>query len=177
MRAITLRDVCNSKQFFVGVTFMGMVISFGGLALADAPIVYPKNGQTMEQQSADAGVCRNWATQQTGVNPAYLEGQLSMARSQSPAAPQMPVARGALRGVAAGAALGAVSENTDPGTERGAAVGVTAGAMRGMAQRVDRAREAKAQEAQQQVQNLENQYATYNRAFSACMSGKGYSVN
>ena len=149
----------------------------GLAANVERPIVYPKNGQTMEKQSMDAGACRSWAMQQTGVDPAFLEGQLSMAQSQNVTPQQRPIARGAIRGVAAGSALGAINKNMDDGAGKGATMGVTAGAMRGVGQRIDMARDAKVQQSQQQVQNLQNQYATYNRAFSACMNGKGYSVS
>ncbi len=151
----------------------------GSQALAtnvERPTVYPKNGQSPVQQGQDANGCRTWATQQTGVDPAYLEGQLSMVQSQDAGKRQMPIARGAIRGVAAGSALGAINGSMDDGTGKGAAMGVTAGAMRGLGKRIDTAREAKVQQSQQQAQNLKDQYATYNRAFSACMSGKGYSV-
>lgn len=165
------------KRYGMLLAFLITVSGTQGLAAnVERPIVYPKNGQTMEMQSQDAGACRTWAIQQTGVDPAYLEGQLSMAASQT-APKEMPVARGALRGVAAGAALGGINNNMDDGAGKGATMGVTAGAMRGLANRRDNARAAEVQQSQQQVQNLQNQYATYNRAFSACMTGKGYSVS
>lgn len=164
-------------RYFMMLAFLIMTGGSQGLAAnVERPIVYPKNGQTMQKQSMDAGACRSWAMQQTGVDPAYLEGQLSMAQSQNAATRQMPVARGAVRGVAVGSALGAINKSMDDGAGKGAAMGVTAGAMRGVGQRIDMARDAQAQQSQQQIQNLQNRYATYNRAFSACMSGKGYSV-
>ncbi len=162
------------KQLFFFVLWM----MFSHWAAAQTPIVYPKDGQTPEQQGQDANACRQWAIRQTGVDPAYIEGQLSALQPQkNTGKKQMPVVRGALRGVATGSALGAIHESTDDGAGRGAAMGVTAGAMRGVGQRIEMARDAKTQQAQQQVQALQTQLATYHRAFSACMQGKGYSVS
>ncbi len=157
-----------------------LIMAGGSQALAanvEQPIVYPKNGQNPQQQGSDANACQVWAQQTTGVNPAYLQGQLSVAQSQNVAPQQRPVLRGAVRGVAVGSALGAINKNMDSGAGKGATMGVTAGAMRGVGQKIDMSREAQAQQSQQQVTKLQNQYATYNRAFSACMTGKGYSVS
>ncbi len=163
---------------WLGIMLLGIVCVPARLANADDPIVYPKNGQSPVQQGQDANECRTWAKRETGVDPAYLQGELSAMQSQQGESPQKrPIARGALRGVTTGAALGGISENTDPGAGRGAAMGVTAGAMRGVGQRMEMAREAKTQEAQKQVQTVQAQYARFNRAFSACMDGKGYSVS
>ena len=41
-----------------------LIVAGGSQVLAanvERPIVYPKNGQTMELQSQDAGACRVWA--------------------------------------------------------------------------------------------------------------------
>jgi hypothetical protein len=166
----------------VFLSFISAMMVSGNLLAADipaGPFVYPKNGQGPEQQMSDTNSCRAWAQQQTGIDPAYLQGQLSMAKSQAAggASRQMPVARGALRGVAAGTALGAINSSMDDGAGKGAALGVTAGAMRGVGQRIDNARAAQAQQSQKQIQNLQNEYSQYNRAFSACMDAKGYSVS
>lgn len=167
-----------TKFSLIGMMTIGMILVSAGYALADEPIIYPKNGQTPQQQGQDANECRAWATQQTGVNPAYLQGELAGLQSQTSSLPkERPVLRGAARGVLAGAALGEINENMDDGAGKGAAMGVTAGAMRGAEQRIDMARQAQARQAQQQVQNLQNEYSKYNRAFSACMDAKGYSVN
>ena len=37
-------------------------------------IIYPKNGQTSEQQAADRYECHNWARQQTGFDPTQPAG-------------------------------------------------------------------------------------------------------
>jgi hypothetical protein len=165
-------------RYFAMLAFLICVAGGQGFAAnVEQPIVYPKNGQNPQQQGSDANACQVWAQQTTGVNLAYLQGQLSVAQSQNGTPQQRPIVRGAVRGVAVGSALGAINKNMDSGAGKGATMGVTAGAMRGVGQRIDMARDSKAQQSQQQVQQLQNQYTTYNRAFSACMSGKGYSVS
>ena len=37
-------------------------------------MIYPKNGQTKEQQAADRFECHNWAKGQTGFDPTQVEG-------------------------------------------------------------------------------------------------------
>ena len=92
-------------------------------------------------------------------------------------------ARGAARGAAGGAAIGAIAGSAG----KGAAAGAVAGTMRGgMKQRQANA-QVKQQAAQsattQQQQQYEQAMATYKegratlqRAFSACMDARGYSV-
>jgi hypothetical protein len=41
---------------------------------ADDPIVYPKNGQTKDQQAADQFECHSWAKNQTGFDPTQSGG-------------------------------------------------------------------------------------------------------
>jgi hypothetical protein len=43
----------------------------------DDPIVYPKNGQTKDQQAADQFECHNWAKNQTGFDPTQAGGGVS----------------------------------------------------------------------------------------------------
>jgi hypothetical protein len=43
----------------------------------DDPIIYPKNGQTKEQQAADQFECHTWAKTQTGFDPTQPAGGVS----------------------------------------------------------------------------------------------------
>ena len=158
------------RYFMMVALFVVANCSQGLAANSERPIVYPKNGQTMKKQSADAGACRSWAIKQTGVDPAFLDGKLSMAQSQSVAPQQGPILRGAVRGESAGSALGTINNNMSDGPGMGVA-------MRGPGQGVDTVREAQMLQSEQKIQELQKQYATYNRSFSACMNGKGYSVS
>ncbi|WP_213781156.1 glycine zipper domain-containing protein [Caballeronia sp. dw_276] len=133
-------------------------------ALAQKPAVYPAHGQSATKQSQDDGACYAWAKQNTGIDPAVVAG--------APPPPQGPTgerARGAARGAAAGALVGDVNHN-DAG--HGAAVGATAGAVAGGV----RSRRQHAAQAQNAQANEQAEMNTYWRAYSACMQGRGYTV-
>lgn len=138
-----------------------------GSAAAQAPIVYPSQGQSMQQQSKDEAECRAWAQQQTGFNPSA-----GVPQSTARTGPQGDVLRGAARGAAVGAVGGAIGGDAGKGAAVGAGVGATAGLLgRGRRQR-------EASQAQDQaVADYNAQVANYNRAFATCMSGRGYTVN
>jgi hypothetical protein len=135
-------------------------------AWAQPPIIYPASGQTPDQQAADEGQCHAWAKQQTGVDPAML------AAAPPPTAPPAygggQRVRGAARGAAGGAAIGAIAGDAG----QGAAIGAIAGTMAGGR----RARMAQAQGVQQAQAQRQQQLSTYYRALSACMVGRGYTV-
>jgi len=131
--------------------------------------VFPPDGKDAAAQDADEMACFKWAKQQTGydpLNPTQVQAaQVDQSRDGS-------AIRGAARGAAAGAAIGAIAGDTG----KGAAIGAVAGGLRGR-----RARMASGQQQQQQANQtasaMEQQYAAnYNKAFSACMEGKGYTV-
>jgi len=114
-----------------------------------AVAVYPAKGQTAEQQSRDGQECAVWAQQQTGYNPG----------TSTAAGAGIGAAIGALGGAAAGAAIGAIAG--DPGT--GAAIGAVAGGVGGGAIGATR----------QYGKSKEG----YEKAYAACMTGRGYSVS
>jgi hypothetical protein len=145
--------------------------------------VFPSKAQTAAQQQTDEASCFNWAKGNTGFDPLAPPPlpALQPVPAQQPApnpAGDAPV-RGAAGGAAAGAAIGAVGGNAG----RGAAIGATAGALAGIAARrqgvevaqLQQAREVAAAERQAEMQ-LAALRANYNRAFSACLEGKGYTV-
>jgi Glycine zipper len=141
--------------------------------------VFPAKEQSASQQQSDEGYCFNWAKSNTGFDPLAPPPSSATATAQQPGNPASgaPV-RGAVGGAAAGAAIGAVAGDAG----KGAAIGATAGAVTGVAKR-RRAEQAQEQQQQQQgqqtaaaQQQLAAQKAGYNKAFSACMQGKGYTV-
>lgn len=129
--------------------------------------VYPKPGQSQDAFQKDQYECHNWASQQTGFNPA--------APPQTAAAPP-PQQGGAVRGAARGAAVGAVvggasGGDAGKGAAVGAAMGGTGGAVR--QNRANRESAAASQQAQAQQQAA---YGNYEKAYATCLSGRGYSV-
>jgi hypothetical protein len=138
----------------------------GGDVLGADLYIYPNKGQSPEQQSRDRYDCHLWAVQQTGFDPTRAQ-----ASAPPPAHPQGGVFKGAARGAAAGAVGGAIAGDAGTGAAVGAATGGLIGGMkqRGQAQQQQQAQANQA--AQQQGAS-----AAYNRALSACLSGRGYTV-
>src|SRR5262245_9493105 len=150
--------------------------------------VFPAKNQTPDQQNQDEAACFSWAKEQTGIDPlappptaAPAQGQSSQAPPPNPA--KGSGAKGAAGGAAAGAAIGAVAGDAG----EGAAIGATAGAIRGRRQGKKAQKQAEAQQQQAQAQQQQQaqataqqqqdtRKATYNKAFSACLEGKGYTV-
>jgi hypothetical protein len=142
--------------------------------------VFPAKNQSSSQQSTDEGACYGWARSQTGIDPMNVTApppsQPSQAQASSAGGER---ARGAVRGAAAGAAIGAVAGDAGKGAAIGATTGVVAGGAakrRGQQEAAAQEQQQQAAAAQQQQAAIAQQKATYNKAFSACMEGKGYTV-
>jgi hypothetical protein len=157
----------------VGVALSAAVaIASGGPAAAQQPIAYPAKGQAPQQQQKDNGECQVWAKQTTGIDPA------AVAQAPAPAAPSGPAVGGgervggAARGAAGGAMIGAIAGDAGEGAAVGAIVGTMAGGARARRNRAAQQQQA-TQQHQAQQQNL---IGTYNRAFAACMEGRGYTI-
>ena len=145
---------------------MGL-ICISGEAFAGADVfVYPSKGQTKEQQEQDEFSCYKWAKEQTGFDP-----NQPMQQAAAPP-PQGGAARGAARGAAVGAIGGAIGGDAGKGAAIGAGVGAAGGAMR---RRQAEQKQMAAQEKAKQDYNAE--VAGYKRAFSTCMTGRGYTVS
>ena len=119
------------------------------------PIVYPAKGQSEQQTAQDKQQCYDWARNQTGFDPQW---------SQPGQATQGGLVRGAARGAAVGAVGGAIGGDAGKGAAIGAATGGLIGGMR----RRDAQR--------QQEQAHANATANFERAWSACLQGRGYTV-
>lgn len=150
---------------YVVSTAIAVFIGTTAFAQTNAPIVYPNQGQSTEQQATDESECRAWAQQQTGFT-----GQAPMQMTQ--AAPRGQIVGGAARGAAVGAVGGAIGDDTGKGAAIGAGVGATAGLLR--RGRASRQQAAANQQSQAAYQASLDQYF---RAFGVCMSGRGYSVS
>jgi len=133
---------------------------------AQEPIVFPAKGQSNEKMEQDKYSCYSWAKGQTGFDPM---------QAPTTTAPPPEKKGGAVKGAAVGAlggvAIGAIAGNAG----KGAAIGAVGGGLIGG---VRKAKSNKEQEkyAQDQGANYEQKRSTYNRAWGACMEGKGYTV-
>jgi len=140
-------------------------------------IIYPAKGQSAQQQQKDEAECYTWAKGQTGYDPA---------QATQPVAPPPPqqqntsgtMVKGAAVGALGGAAIGAIAGNTG----KGAAIGAVGGTMVGGARRRQKEeanQQANAQYQQQvaqQQQNAAQQQQNFQRAYTACFEGRGYTV-
>ena len=131
--------------------------------------VFPANNQDQQTQDADEIACYKWAKEQSGVdpiNPPQVQAE-QVDRSVDGTA-----VRGAAGGAAAGAAIGAIAG--DAGT--GAAIGAVVGGLRGRRAKVvgdEMEQQANNQAAAAQEKELMD---NFNKAFTACMEAKGYTV-
>ena len=144
------------------------------VAQAQDPFVYPNHGQSNEQMERDKWECYNWARQQSGFDPM----QVPTATSAPP--PKQSEGPGAVGGAAGGAlgglAIGAIFGNSKKGAKIGAASGGLLGGMSRSDARRQNDRNRRQWE-QQQTANYANSRNNYNRAYSACLGGRGYTVN
>lgn len=153
------------KRILAAVMVGAFIVVSTGLAVAAEQFVFPKSGQTKEQQEQDEFTCYKWAKEQTGFDPNKPVEQASAP------APKGGAASGAAKGAAVGAIGGAIGGDAGKGAAVGAGVGAAAGAHK-------RRKGEKQQEAAQQqaAKQQEASVEGYQRAFGACMEGKGYTV-
>jgi len=158
------------------------VLVVGAPALASAqysarysaqPYVYPERGQSPQQQEFDRGQCYSWAVQQSGFDPA--NPQVAMGPPPQYQEPTAGPFRGAAGGAALGAIGGAIGGDAGKGAAIGAGVGFLFGGMRRMRQEEEQ-QQMQQQYAMQQDSMLSQGKGNYDRAFAACMAGRGYTV-
>ena len=133
-------------------TLIGFAAAVSGCASGPAAqpsaSVYPQKGQTADTQARDTADCQAWAKQQTGFDPL----------TDSAKGAGVGALVGAVGGAAAGAAIGAATGHAGTGAAIGAAAGGIGGAGVGGTYNYTKSKDG------------------YDRAFSACMSGRGYTV-
>jgi hypothetical protein len=133
-----------------------LTLTLSGDVRADM-YAYPDKGQSTKQQQRDKRECQEWATQQTGFDP-----------SKTPAAQRK--LGGAAGGAAVGAARGAAEGEAGEGAARGAVRGRLLGAIR-------RRREARQQDSGAEGgEPQQGKREDYDRAYGACLTGRGYTV-
>ena len=138
------------------------------LAMAQDLMIFPNDGQSADQQQQDEFQCYNWAKERTGFDP------MAAPTATSPPPQQEAQKGGAGRGLVRGAAVGGIVGGSD-GAKKGAAAGALMGGMRRRDQKRSQEQE-RANWEQQQAQQYQAARSEYNRAFAACLEGKGYTV-
>lgn len=131
-------------------------------------IIFPAGGQSSEQMEQDKFQCYGWAKNESGFDP--------MATPTATTAPPQQQAKksSAGRGLIRGAALGGIIDGSD-GAKTGAAAGALMGGMRSQDQQDSQAQQ-QAQWEQEQTAIYNRNRSTYNRAYSACLESKNYTV-
>jgi hypothetical protein len=141
-------------------------------------MIYPAKGQSDDQMEKDKYECYTWAKGQTGFDPM----QIPKASSPPPSQEKKSVGGAAVVGGALGATGGAIIGGIAGGGKkvgRGAAIGALSGGAIGGMRSSSQNREAEQQRKQWEQEQV-NQYAqqrnAYDRAYSACLEGRGYTV-
>lgn len=152
------------------------LVWFAGPVLAQEVIVFPAKGQSEDQMEQDKFQCYSWAKKETGFDP--MEMPTATAPPPKKEAPKGGAGRGAVAGAATGAIVGGIAKGRK-GAGRGAILGGGGGALIGGMRRENQ-RKQQEQERNQWERKQANAYMqkrnTYNRAYSACLEGKGYTV-
>ena len=140
---------------------------------------YPKAGQSTEQQSRDHYECYNWAMKQTGFDPS--QSSIPPERRVK-VVPMPPPGHDTAVLAITGAVLGALIAGPRH-AGAGALIGAGSGAVVGGAS--DLSRQQQAQQMQEAYVNRdqaldarheEGKARDFRRAMSACLEGRGYSV-
>jgi hypothetical protein len=161
----------------------------GALSSSLGLYVFPAKNQAAKTQSGDEASCFGWAKTRTGIDPLAIKPQTTAAPQQastagSPSdAGKGAVAGGAVKGALLGTAVGAIAGDTGKGAAIGATTGVFAGAgakrqAKSQAAATQQQQQAAADQAAAQAAaaSVAQQKSDYNKAFAACMEGKGYTI-
>lgn len=140
-------------------------VCLSGTAQAEELMIFPKAGQSAQQQEQDKFACYSWAKDQSGFDP------MAPPTATAPP-PQQQTKKGGLgRGALRGGVVGAIAGDAGKGAAAGAAVG-------GMRRQDQKRQEAAARQnwEQGQQQGYAEKRDRYDRAYSACLEGKNYTV-
>ena len=164
-------------KYVVSITFLLLFsVWLVSPVWAQDPIVYPAKGQSEDQMEQDKYQCYSWAKNQTGFDPMKIPTTTS-----GPPAKEEEVWGAGKTGVAGGAAGAIVggAAKGKKGAVRGGLLGAGGGALIGGV-RSSNQRNREAQKRKDWERKEANNYLharnEYNRAFGACMEGRGYSV-
>jgi len=163
----------NKVTSYILILFLITILATAA-GYAQEPIIFPAQGQSDEQMEQDKYACYTWAKKESNFDP------MAVPTASAPPPKQKETKASAGRGAVGGALLGAgVGKITGGSAKKGAVIGGASGAVVGGSRKAGTAEENK--KANQQWANKQGAEYTqkrnhYNRAFSACMEGKGYTV-
>jgi hypothetical protein len=161
------------KKYFC--IMLATLMIFGNFVFAQSTelIIYPSKNQSNEQMEKDKFQCYTWSKGQTGFDP--MQRPTTTTAPPQQGAKEGGVVKGAAGGALVGTAAGAIAGNTGKGAAIGASTGALVGGMR---RRNQRKKQKKAEQdwANREVANYEARRNEYDRAYSACLEGRGYTV-
>jgi hypothetical protein len=141
----------------------------GARIAAAEPVAYPTKGQSFDKQNRDEYECHAIAQKETGVDPVAVAEQATAA-SKSDSGGKSG-AGSAAGGAAMGAMRGAAEGDAGAGALHGAGMGRLIALVRSRRQMEQQQQAGAAQSA-----DLRSQLDKYDRAYAACMTGRGYEV-
>ena len=152
------------KVAFITLASTGLI----NLAMADL-MIFPAQGQSNEQTEQDKFSCYGWAKQQTGFDP------MAAPTTSTPPPSQQQSSGGVVRGALGGVALGAILGDSSRSARNAGVAGALIGGVRQNSANNQTTQKTE-QWKQQEAGNYANNRNQYNRAYSACLEGKGYTV-
>ena len=159
------------KCMILSAIVIVLAIVMAGPTWADGDfVVYPAKGQSQDQTERDKFECYNWAKTNSGFDP--------MAAPPPKEKDTWGAGKGAVGGGLLGAGVGAIAGG-GKGAGRGALIGAGSGGLvGGMRRSSQKNRDAQRQQQweQEQVAQYRAGRNAYNRAYAACLEGRGYSV-
>ena len=163
------------KTLFITILLF-LTALVAGPVLAQEHIIYPTKGQSAEQLDKDKYECYSWSKGQTGFHPMQTpKATAPPPRQQARGSTAGGAVKGGLLGAGAGAAIGAIAGDAG----KGAAIGGIGGGLLGGTRRrsqVSGDKQRQRQLEQEQVAKYQKDRDAYNRAYRACLEGRGYSV-
>ncbi len=155
-----------ATRFKLIAILCGVCMTFA--SMAQELMIFPKGGQSTEQQKQDEYTCYGWSKDQAGFDP------MAPPTATAPPPQQQAKKGGAGRGLVRGAAIGGIVGGSS-GAKKGAGAGMVMGGMRRQDQKKKEAQQRQQWEQEQQRIYADNRNR-YNRAYAACMEANNYVV-
>ena len=146
-----------------------LTLLVAGQGIAQELYIYPAKGQSAEQLDKDKYECYNWAKSDTGFDP------MAVPTTSSAPPKGQKKSGGVVKGGLGGAVIGGILGDSGKSAKRGALAG---GLIGGVSQSSKNAKteQKRADWEQNESANYANNRNNYNRAYSACLEGRGYTV-
>lgn len=152
------------------ITGLSGIILLGTMNVAMADLmIFPAKGQSDATMEQDKFSCYGWAKGQTGFDP------MKVPTTSIPPPSQQKQSGGVVRGAVRGAALGAIIGDSSKSARNTGAAGALIGGVRQNSAN-SKTQQNTEQWKQQEASSYANNRSQYDRAYSACLEGKGYTV-